>query len=116
MELTDLKTNEDLRYMLDLSGHGPVFLLKHSATCGRSAAAKSEFEDFAGSHDFPCFIVVVQDSRLLSDKIEVDVGVKHESPQVILFLNGSAVWNASGSGINARALSLVAEEFGVKED
>jgi bacillithiol system protein YtxJ len=48
--------------------------------------------------------IVVQEARPLSDLVARETGIRHESPQVILFRNGKAVWNASHHGITAENL------------
>ena len=48
--------------------------------------------------------IVVQDARSLSGLVARETGIRHESPQVILFLNSEAVWNTSHHGITAESL------------
>jgi bacillithiol system protein YtxJ len=48
--------------------------------------------------------IVVQESRSLSDLVARETGIRHESPQVILFRNGEPVWNTSHHGITAESL------------
>ena len=48
--------------------------------------------------------IVVQEARSLSDLVARETGIRHESPQVILFRNGEAVWNTSHHGITAESL------------
>ncbi len=48
--------------------------------------------------------IVVQEARPLSDLVARETGIRHESPQVILFRNGEAVWNTSHHGISVASL------------
>lgn len=70
--------------------------VKHSLTCPISQSAFEEFEKFA--EDYPSvatYYLYVQDARPLSNYIAETFGVKHESPQALLFENGSVVWHTS---------------------
>lgn len=84
----------------------PVFVLKHSDSCGRSEYAMHtafrEVERWA--QGVRCRLVVVQDSRALSNAIEQRLKIRHETPQLLLFRNGRVVWHASHWGITDAAM------------
>lgn len=66
------------------------FILKHSATCPVSAYAKNQVDSFLqSSNQLPVYLVIVQNDRQLSNEIASTTGVKHESPQLLRFENGS---------------------------
>jgi bacillithiol system protein YtxJ len=48
--------------------------------------------------------IVVQEARSLSELVARETGIRHESPQIILFRNGEAVWNTSHHGITVESL------------
>jgi bacillithiol system protein YtxJ len=50
-------------------------------------------------------LVEVQYARELSNEIENRLGVKHESPQVIVLHNGQVVWDASHFKVTADAVA-----------
>jgi bacillithiol system protein YtxJ len=50
-------------------------------------------------------LVEVQRSRELSNEIENRLGVRHESPQVIVLRNGQVVWDASHFKVTADAVA-----------
>ena len=89
----------------------PVVLFKHSRTCGISHEALDELhahlERNAGDATYK--MIVVQNHRRLSDQTAERLGVRHETPQVILIKDGRPVWKASHFRITAdelgRALS-----------
>lgn len=85
----------------------PVALLyKHSPTCGLSAMALDEVTAFLGAHpDVPVYQVDVLSSRSLSNEIESSLGIRHESPQAIVFRDGVAVWHGSHRGVNRARLT-----------
>lgn len=94
--LRHCRGEEDYRRALEESRERPVFLLKHSVTCGVSAGGREEFRRFAEEEeDVPCWEMVVQEERELSSLIAEETGVRHESPQAFLFRNGEVLWAAS---------------------
>jgi len=86
-----ITNTESLEELLQQSTERPVVIFKHSTTCPVSAGAYSEMMALKA----PVNIVVVQDSRDISNEIESRTDVEHHSPQVIVLRNGKAVWNAS---------------------
>jgi bacillithiol system protein YtxJ len=83
-----------------LSHSQPVVLFKHSTTCPISAAAYQQMS----RHEGPVSLVVVQEARDISRRIETLTNVRHESPQAIILRNGQAVWSASHWNITADAV------------
>lgn len=51
-----------------------------------------------------CAEVLVREDRPLSLALAALAGVAHESPQVILLVEGRAAWHASHGGVRAAAL------------
>ncbi|WP_409302225.1 bacillithiol system redox-active protein YtxJ [Peribacillus sp. SCS-155] len=81
-------------------------LIKHSLTCPVSGAAFEEYESFLEDHQGEnTAYLAVQEARPLSNYIAEAYGIKHESPQAILFRNGKPVWNASHWKITYDTLS-----------
>lgn len=103
-----LKNNADYDYLKKLSSHGLVFLLKHSFTCPISASAKKIFEEFYSKHqDIPCFILNIQETKNLSNQISEQTGISHESPQVLVFKDGSVIFNEDHQKITLDVLEEV---------
>lgn len=89
-----------------LSSTTKFFLIKHSITCPISQEAFDEFEQFAeGNESIPNYYLFVQDARPLSNYIAETFGVKHESPQALLFEGGAVKWNASHWKITEKSLT-----------
>ncbi len=110
--LKNVVSLNDFISLKKLSGHGVVFLLKHSVTSPVSDGAFRVFSGFSEKHgDVPCFVLRVQDAKNVSDRVSVDSGVKHESPQVLLFRKGEVVWSASNLGISLVALENAFRKF-----
>ena len=45
--------------------------------------------------------LVVQRSRALSDRLAKLLGVRHESPQVLILVDGRAAWHTSHAGVRS---------------
>ncbi len=85
--------------------HDEFLFIKNSLTCPISQAAFEEYQEFAEKHqDYPSYYLHVQDSRDLSNYIAEKFGIKHESPQALLFKANEVVWNASHWKITYDAL------------
>ena len=80
----------------------PVVIFKHSVTCGISAFAKQRLEDkwdFT-DEDFDFYYLDLLSYRPISNQISSDFKVTHQSPQIILIKDGSAVYNTSHHAIS----------------
>lgn len=102
MEIQKINTEEEFEKVIQ--SERMFFLLKHSLTCPISASAKAEFEQFNEGTEVPCYILHVQEARALSNKIADDYGIRHESPQALLFQDQKVVWNDSHGSITNRNL------------
>lgn len=101
-----LTNAESLNELFQRSEDCPIVLFKHSSTCPISGAAYKEMENFDGE----VAIIVIQQSRDISKEVEQRTGLRHESPQVIIVRNGTAVWNASHWDIKADAVARAIDE------
>ncbi len=108
--ITDLNTEDDFDDIIKVSHEKPVFLLKHSSACPISAGAWGAFQRFAEKVEgMECRRVLIRVNRELSGLITDRTGIKHQSPQMILFYKGQPVWNASHHGINEDSLKAALE-------
>lgn len=103
MSLVKLSTTEEFKQAV--SENNKLFLLKNSTTCPISHAAFQEYQNFAAEQDMPIFYLNVQEARPLSNEIAENYGVKHESPQALLFEKGELKWDASHYSITYAALN-----------
>jgi len=102
-EITNQASCEEI---LELSRAKPVFLIKHSTVCPVSASAWREFSDFAEGEERAFFYkVLVRENRETSLYIAEQTGIGHQSPQIILFVKGQAIWNESHWGIKSSHLA-----------
>ena len=82
-----------------------VLLFKHSPICPISAGALAEWKAFlsAAPAATALFVDVVADRSTARGIAEL-CGVRHESPQAILFAGGKPAWHASHEAITAANL------------
>ncbi|MBI4420335.1 MAG: bacillithiol system redox-active protein YtxJ [Gemmatimonadetes bacterium] len=81
-------------------------IYKHSPICGSSHLAVRQVRAFAENHpEVPVYVVDVIAQRELSRRIAQQVGVGHESPQVIVLRQGATRWNGSHFEVTAEALA-----------
>ena len=83
----------------------PVIVFKHSTACSISSRAYRELEKLEG----PVNILEVQSAREISRELANLTGIRHETPQVIVFRDGKAVWNASHFDVKAADVMKVVE-------
>lgn len=79
---------------------------KHSPTCSLSAIALDEMDRFRAAHVEP----PVEQLDVFADRprcmaIEAETGVRHESPQVLLYDGDRVVWHASHRRVTAAAVA-----------
>lgn len=100
-----LQSEEDYRQLLRDSATAPVLLLKHSTACPVSAGARRAYVQFTEEEPAAgCWEVLVIEQRPLSRQIAEETGVHHQSPQVILFIDGKPVWSVTHRNITVDAL------------
>ena len=99
---TEIISVDQWKNILEQSKEKAVVVFKHSTTCPVSAYAYGEFNSFKSPVE--TYLVKVIENRAVSNEIENDLGVRHESPQVFLIANGQAIWNASHRKITKKEL------------
>lgn len=88
-----------------------VLLYKHSTRCGLSTRAAEEVATFAENFpDARVELVDVVADRAISNAIEARFGVRHESPQILLVVEGSVVDHVSHREVTADTLASWWEE------
>jgi bacillithiol system protein YtxJ len=88
--------------LVDASFEHPVLLVKHSPACGASFRALDELEAHRDRLEHvDVYVVDVLQHRRLSQALAARFGVRHESPQVLLIVNGGVRWHTSHYGVTA---------------
>ena len=107
-QITD---TEALEILIERSQQQPVVIFKHSLTCPISASAFKQMTGYQGD----VALVEVQRARSLSNEIEKRLGIRHESPQVIVLSNGQVVWDASHFKVTADAVAEAVSQAQTKK-
>jgi bacillithiol system protein YtxJ len=100
-----INNRETLDELITDSKNKPVVIFKHSNACGISSAAYREMEKLEGQVN----LLEVQSARDVSRELADMTGIPHETPQVIVFKDGMAVWNASHFDVKAGAVLKAVE-------
>jgi bacillithiol system protein YtxJ len=103
MAFHPLTSADDLADALAASHEEPIVLYKHSATCPLSARARKELQPIAEG-EVPTHEVVVQQARPVSNQISHELGIRHETPQVLIVHNGAAVFDTSHGAVTTAAV------------
>jgi bacillithiol system protein YtxJ len=104
--MTHLDRVEELARLLEASQRRPLLVFKHSFSCGISAEALDEILAHLDESrtDVNYAMVTVQTHRDVSNAIARELGVRHETPQALLVLDGRVVWSASHFRVTAQAV------------
>ncbi len=95
-----IDTFDRLDEVFTASHEHPVVIFKHSNSCGISADLHYQLSSVNGEIN----MVVVQESRALSDAIAERTGFRHQSPQAFVIKDGKPVYQASHYAIDPRAI------------
>jgi bacillithiol system protein YtxJ len=102
-----LQTIKEWERVLEKSFGAPQIIFKYSNTCGSSLAALHRLKKYVAKETEVgenLFQVVVQHSRDVSGRIEHDLGIPHETPQIILIRNADAPYFVDHSDIDPERL------------
>lgn len=107
-QLNELQQLEEIK---NISAQQKVLIFKHSTTCGVSAMALKNLEKTWQENEMQSmklYLLDLKKHREISNQIEADFQVMHESPQVLLIEKGKAIYNASHHYIDYEALKELA--------
>jgi len=98
-----IESEEDLKNALENSFNQRIAIFKHSTSCFISKTVLRNFEKEIENLDqkVELYFLDLLKYRSISNKIAEDLGVRHESPQLIVIENGKAINNASHQHISA---------------
>lgn len=113
MQIRTIATEAELDELIESSRTAPVLLFKHSNACPISSNAHSQVDRFLSGEStkpFTAAMLVVQDSRSLSNSVAERLSIRHETPQAIVLRDAAPVWNASHWDITESALAKALAE------
>lgn len=105
-EWSNLTEEIQIAEIIDLSSSIPVYIFKHSTTCGISAQAKENIEVSFKNNDKPIIFYYLDllKYRTISNEVASKLNVHHQSPQLILVRNGQVVFTTSHHKIKATTI------------
>lgn len=98
-----IKSEEDLEKAIKESYDNRVAVFKHSTSCFISKTVLKNFEkeiEISDEQNVSFYFLDLLAFRPISNKIAEDFGIRHESPQLIVFENGEPINNASHQDIS----------------
>jgi len=98
MHYTEITNEEQWREVCDETTNKPAILFKHSTRCPISAGAFDELQAYwedAPNEAYDYYMIDVLRARSVSNLIAEELGVQHESPQLICVEGKQAKWHAS---------------------
>lgn len=99
------ETEDDGSLWTRLQRPGPHVLYKHSPHCFFSVRARRRILELVDRvPDLPVYEVDVIHDRATSNEAEERFGVRHESPQAIVFCDGQLVWHGSHGAVTVEAI------------
>jgi bacillithiol system protein YtxJ len=101
-----LDDNSSIQQIIEDSKEFPQIIFKHSTRCSISSMALNRFErDWDQNVKVKLYYLDLIAFRTLSNEIAEKLKVEHQSPQVILIMNGLVRYTASHNGIEATEIS-----------
>jgi bacillithiol system protein YtxJ len=100
MHWNELQDETELTRIISLSAAKPQVIFKHSTSCAISSMAKSRLERSPTPPGIDFYCVDLLRNRQLSHRIAELFKVWHESPQLLLIVNGECTYDESHIGIN----------------
>ena len=99
MNWIPLQKDTQLEEIREKSTQKPQLIFKHSTRCSTSALVKSRLERDRQPETIDFYYLDLLSYRPLSNKITEAFFVEHESPQVLLILDGQCIYDESHIGI-----------------
>ncbi len=107
----EITCSQELGKILDESCQCQIILFKHSTTCPISSRAWQEVQNFIkeSSDEILVGMIKVIESRSVSNQVTEELGLKHQSPQVLVVRDRQVLWHASHQEVTQDKLMMVLE-------
>jgi len=99
MNWIPLEDEKQLDEIISNSNKTPQVIFKHSTRCSTSSMAKNRLDKNNAPDGTGFYFLDLIKHRNLSNKIADCFEVRHQSPQVLVIINGKCIYNESHSGI-----------------
>ena len=101
MDWNALESLEDWKQAVEASHTSPVVVFKHSTRCSISRMAlKLTQQRWELPENTTAYLLDLLNHRDVSQAIAEDLGVEHQSPQMVLIRDGKALHHANHSNID----------------
>jgi bacillithiol system protein YtxJ len=100
MQWIDLANTQQIEDLKEKSKERPQVIFKHSTRCSISSMAKGRLERSEAPREADFYYLDLIAHRNLSSKIADEFKVHHESPQVLVIINGECVFDESHYAID----------------
>lgn len=95
-----LESLGQLDELVEKSKEKAQVIYKHSMTCGISSMTLRMFSDaYEMDTDCDLYFLTIQSHRDISNSVESQFGVRHESPQLLIIKNGKVTFHTSHGAI-----------------
>ncbi|KUO69973.1 MAG: general stress protein [Desulfosporosinus sp. BRH_c37] len=107
----EITCSQDLEQILDESCQRQIILFKHSTVCPISSRAWREVQNFIkdSSDEVLVGMIKVIEARPVSNQAAEELGLKHQSPQVLLVSERQVLWHASHQEVTKAKLMKALE-------
>lgn len=99
MNWIELKSNNQIKEIIEKSKAKPQVIFKHSTRCSISAMAKGRLERSLAPGNADFYFLDLITYRNLSNQVSSEFDVFHESPQILVIKNGECVYDESHGSI-----------------
>ncbi|WP_243454576.1 bacillithiol system redox-active protein YtxJ [Desulfosporosinus fructosivorans] len=109
----EITCSQELGQIMDESCGRQVIIFKHSTSCPISSRAWQEVQNFIkeSSDEVSVCMIKVIESRPVSSQVTEELGVKHQSPQVLFVRDRQVLWHASHQEVTqAKLMKTLAGE------
>ncbi|KXH84251.1 bacillithiol system redox-active protein YtxJ [Chryseobacterium kwangjuense] len=98
----NIESEEDLNKAIESSYQHRIAIFKHSTRCFISKTVLNNFEKEIDNLDekMDLYYLDLLEHRPISNKISEDLGIRHESPQLIIIEDGKVINSASHEDIS----------------
>ncbi|WP_080779149.1 bacillithiol system redox-active protein YtxJ [Chryseobacterium phocaeense] len=98
----NIESEEDLNKAIESSYQHRIAIFKHSTRCFISKTVLNNFEKEIDNLDekMDLYYLDLLEHRPISNKISEDLGIRHESPQLIIIEDGRVINSASHEDIS----------------
>ncbi|HEU4575831.1 MAG TPA: bacillithiol system redox-active protein YtxJ [Chitinophagaceae bacterium] len=104
MHWIHLTETDQLSQIVAKSQNKPQVIFKHSSRCSISSVAFSRMQSIKCSCESDFYFLDILSYRSISDKVAEVFKVEHQSPQVLVIMNGECIFTESHLGISAHEI------------